>query len=101
NTYNALKQYDEARGWCNKAIALDSKHILAYSYKGDSFQGEGKYEEAIKEYNKAIARDPHFQEALDNKKAALEAIVSQASNKDFEILLKNTPLLRPSCWIYL
>lgn len=42
--------------------------------------------------NKAIALDPHFQEALDNKKAALEAIARQASDKNFEILLKNTPL---------
>ena len=92
NTYIFLKQYDEALKWCNKAIELDPNYADAYIGKGTTLHQLGKYEEAIVEYDKAIALKPHFQEALDNKKAALEAIARQASNKDFEILLKNTPL---------
>lgn len=54
--------------------------------------GLKKYKEAIIEYNKAIALDPEYENAIEDKKKVLGAIARQARDKDFEVLLENTPL---------
>lgn len=87
-----LGRYEEAIKDFTQAIALKPDYADSYRCKGDILHNLKRYEEAIKEYNKAIKLDPNFQDALDNKKEALQAIARQASDKDFEVLLANTPL---------
>lgn len=90
--YNHLEQYEEAIKHCNKAIELDPKCASAFCHKGYALYGLKKYKEAIIEYNKAIALDPEYKNAIVDKKMVLEAIARQASDKDLEVLLANTPL---------
>jgi ATP-dependent Lon protease len=90
--YNYLEQYEEAIKYCNKAIELDPKCASAFCHKGYALYGLKKYKEAIIEYNKAIALDPEYKNAIVDKKMVLEAIARQASDKDLEVLLANTPL---------
>ncbi|WP_121543491.1 tetratricopeptide repeat protein [Candidatus Rickettsia colombianensi] len=92
NAYNFLKQYDEAIKCCNKAVELDPKYAPKFCHKGYALYGLKKHQEAIIEYNKAIALDPKYENAIVDKRMVLDAIACQARDKDFEVLLENTPL---------
>jgi len=49
---------------------LTSRDVLNYTDKGDELFDEGKYEQAIAYYDKALAADPNDYEALYNKGVA-------------------------------
>ena len=50
---------------------VDPQSAEAWSDKGSAFQDLGKYDEALKAYDKAIEIDPHYAEAWNNKGTAL------------------------------
>ena len=81
----AVKAFDEA-------LRIKPDYAEAYNNKGYALNNLERYEEALAAYDKAIKLKPDAQHALNNKKETLQAIARQASDKDFEILLKNTPL---------
>lgn len=89
---NNLKRYEEAIVACDKAIELKPDYVEAYTIKGNALDGLERDEEAIAAYDKAIALDPKYENAIVDKKVVLDAIAHQASDKDFEVLLANTPL---------
>ncbi|MFP3012046.1 MAG: AAA family ATPase [Rickettsia sp.] len=86
-----LMRYKETLEVFNKVIALLPDEE-AYSDKGLALCYLKRYEEAIVAYDKAIALDPKYENAIVDKKMVLDAIAHQASDKDFEVLLANTPL---------
>ena len=45
--------------------------------KGSKLLGEGKYKEAISVYDKALAIDPNYENALNNKCVVLDIISNQ------------------------
>ena len=48
----------EAEDACKRSVSLDSSSAVTHACLGLVWQGTGKYEEAVKEYQLATARDP-------------------------------------------
>lgn len=75
-----INKPDDALENCNKAIELDSQLALAYNILGTIYHQKQNYEQAVKEYSKAIELSPRktFYEnraiayrAMGNKKLAM------------------------------
>ena len=53
-----LKRYDEAMQDINRAIALDSTYVLAYSYRGYLYNLKDDFTNAKKDFQKVIRKKP-------------------------------------------
>lgn len=49
-----MQKYALAITDCSKAIKINPQYANAYNARGDAYYGQGKYELAIADYNKAI-----------------------------------------------
>ncbi|MGG6265357.1 tetratricopeptide repeat protein [Leptolyngbya sp. AN03gr2] len=65
-------QYDLAIATYRKAIALNSKDILAYAYIADALRLQGKLDEAIQTYRQSISINPQFSYAYRGLGQALQ-----------------------------
>ncbi|MGE0020162.1 MAG: helix-turn-helix domain-containing protein [Draconibacterium sp.] len=65
-TYFSEDFMDSALILANKALSFDDKCSEAYVLKGVRYNQLGKYELAIKEFNKAIKYNPNYQYAFRN-----------------------------------
>jgi tetratricopeptide (TPR) repeat protein len=72
--YYSLKDYQNALAYCEKALALDSKNIVALGNKGGILIELGKYEEAITFIDKALAIDENNAINLGNKGLVLDRL---------------------------
>jgi tetratricopeptide (TPR) repeat protein len=62
------KNFDELASYADAAIKLDSKNPEGYYYKGVAFEHtKGKEQEALKNFNEALALDPDNTVYLKNK----------------------------------
>ena len=64
--------YDYARTLFDKAIEINPTNPILYSYKGDIFYKEKKYEDAIECYNKALKFNPKYVDVLKDKGSCLD-----------------------------
>ena len=69
--YYSLKDYQNAIAYCDKALAIDSKNIVALGNKGGILIELGKYEEAITFIDNALAIDENNAINLGNKGGVL------------------------------
>ena len=63
------KQFSEAKDILVKALAKDSKDVLANYYLGVAYAGMGENAKAVSSYQSAISIDPKFAEAYVNLSA--------------------------------
>jgi len=68
-------KYSEALGKFAEVEGADADYN-----RGNAFARLGKYEEAIKAYDKALQQQPQMQDAIDNK-AAVEALLQQQQSQ--------------------
>jgi len=61
-----LKRFDEARGFLQRASALDSNEAVVFDALGRAFAGLGDASNAIDNFNRAIELDPGLFEAHNN-----------------------------------
>jgi DnaJ family protein C protein 7 len=82
----SLKKYDEAIDDLSKAIELDQEYIKAYSKRAQCFIEVGRYEEAERDFNMVVLKDPQDREA---KKSLAEAkkLRKMAARKDYYKIL--------------
>jgi DnaJ homolog subfamily C member 7 len=56
-----LKKWKEAISACSKAINRDSTYTKAYKRRATCYTQEGEYEDAVRDLNEALERDPNDQ----------------------------------------
>jgi tetratricopeptide (TPR) repeat protein len=66
-----MKSYDEATLAFNKGIELDPTRPDTFSHRGRTLAKQGKYIEALADYDKAINLNDKFADAWYNKGIAL------------------------------
>jgi len=78
---NYAGQYQEAEGYCRKAIAIDPERHNAYKNLGISLAGQGRMGDAAKSYIRAVqanANDPraldHLENLIENNREIVSAI---------------------------
>jgi tetratricopeptide (TPR) repeat protein len=64
------KEYDEAINDLNEAIRLDPTYALAYRGRGDCYNEKGQYEDARRDFEKALSLNPK----LESVKTKLQQI---------------------------
>jgi tetratricopeptide (TPR) repeat protein len=58
---------DRAMESCERAIALDPRHDMAYNNRGVTYERRGEYDRAIADYSEAIRLNPNFALAYSNR----------------------------------
>ena len=76
-----MGQFEDAQHCFEKAVALDKKQTISYSWLADSFKEMGNYDEAYKNYNKAYS----ISDSEDYKKSAkaMEEKMNPGKKKGF------------------
>ena len=64
-------RHAEALAECNKALTINPWNHWAYSYRGSIYVKQGKYDQAIKEYKRALELSPGDEASIIGYKAAL------------------------------
>jgi tetratricopeptide (TPR) repeat protein len=64
--YSASKQLHEAVETFSKLIQVDSKNVLAYQGRADTYIRMGKHAEAIKDYDVVLQHEPKNSHVLNN-----------------------------------
>lgn len=59
---------------CNKPIESDPKNAVSWNLNGFALSYQGKYDEAIEAYDKAIELAPEWKIPLYNKRIALQKL---------------------------
>ena len=57
----------------NKAIDMNPDFVEAYYYRGNAYIKLRQYEKALVDYNSAIAINPNYENAVNNRKILLES----------------------------
>lgn len=65
-------RYGEAIDLLNKFISANPSDPDGYNYRGICFENRGQYYNAVVDYRRAIAIDPHHKEATKNLKRIIE-----------------------------
>ncbi len=89
--YHNLGEYDKAVH--EYVIAkMDNRNGLANNYLGETYYAQGKYDEAIDEFNEAINRNPHLIAAYFNRGLAkYKKGDTQQSLLDFRMVVELEP----------
>ena len=61
-----LKQFEEAIGWLNKAILINSNNHSVFNNLGVCYKELKKYPEALNNFKKALKVEPNYAEAHNN-----------------------------------
>ncbi len=69
-----LKRYEEALLACDRALALDQSHVVAWFFKGIAFGRLDRYNEAIQAYDHALTIDQNHAGAWFSRGNALHAL---------------------------
>jgi eukaryotic-like serine/threonine-protein kinase len=80
---------------CEKALTLGPQLAEGYTCLGNVLSGTGKYEEAVKHYQRALQLDPNSDYALGQLADAYQALGNSGAA---EAAYKNAIALRPSYW---
>lgn len=72
-----LGRYQEAITSFNQVLKLQPNYYQAWFHKGNIYLILESYEEAIRSYNKVLEINPDFQEAINNRKIAMDELRRQ------------------------
>jgi len=72
--YWALMNFEKERESYEQALRLDDKHVQAHVYLGHHLMDKGRVEEALGEYDTAVALDRYNPDALYNRALALRKL---------------------------
>jgi len=82
----SLKKYEEAIDDLSKAIDMDAEYIKAYSKRAQCYLEVGRYEEAERDYNMVVLKDPQDREAKKSLSEAKKLRKMQARKDYYKIL---------------
>jgi serine/threonine protein kinase/Tfp pilus assembly protein PilF len=86
---------EDARQACERAVSLDNKLPAGHVCRGITYNGTGKYEEAAKEFQDALARDPRSDDACRGLAPAYRGLGQlEAAEQSFQKAIA----LRPQYW---
>ena len=90
------KQWTEAaRQACERAVSLDNKLPAGHLCLGITYNGTGKYEEAAKEFQDALAKDPRSDDACRGLARAYQGLDQlEAAEQTYQKAIE----LRPQYW---
>jgi tetratricopeptide (TPR) repeat protein len=83
----SLRQHDEALKCYDKAIGLDANDKISWNSKGLVLMEMGKYDNAIRSFERALELDPDFGAAQDGLRIAREKISAQDIEKYARLVL--------------
>ena len=73
-TYVQQNNYQKGKEYLNLSIKINSNFAESYNSRGIIFAKEGKYQKAIKDYDKALSLKQKYFDANLNKAVALKLI---------------------------
>jgi serine/threonine-protein kinase len=85
----------QAETSCKKAVAMDSTQAASHSCLGMVYTGTGKYDDAIKEYSRAVEIEPTNDDAI---RGLASAYASLGRTDEAEKSLRVAIALRPQYW---
>jgi tetratricopeptide (TPR) repeat protein len=86
-TLSVEGRHAEALAECNKALMINPWNHWAYSYRGSIYVKQGKYDQAIKEYKRALELSPGDEASIMGYETAL-----QLQMKDVQSQYDPTPV---------
>ena len=90
--YIELNEFEKAQEVLDNSIAKNNKQPEPYSNLGYLYAKQMQFEAAINFYNKALALDPDFEQALVNKAAVLNVMGKKAeAQRLIQQVLKRNP----------
>jgi serine/threonine protein kinase/tetratricopeptide (TPR) repeat protein len=86
---------DDAQRSCEKSVSLDSNSANAHTCLGIVYEGTGKYEEAVKEYQLAMAADSANDDAIRGLASAYQRL---GRMEEAEATYRAAISARPNYW---
>ncbi len=83
-------QFQEAYQYYSNAISADSEYAQAYMKRGIALERMGKYEQALKDYDRALGINPHL-EFIRSRKAKVKILAAdfRGAQADIEAVVTN------------
>ena len=78
---HALEKYDDAINLYDLALKINNKFALTYAYKGLALGEQGKINDALKYFKKALSIDKDLELANISKETALRLLDSKKIKK--------------------
>ena len=100
-TYNALYDEDKAAEYYKKAIAIDPDYLEAHANYGGMLLDVGNVDEAIRQFNIVLTRDPNHQVALTLQAQAyrLKQLYPQSIDSARKAIKLNGKNAEPHMWL--
>ena len=86
---------EQAQAACEQSVGLDSNSASGHACLGLVYEGTGKYEEAVKEYQLATAREPTNDTAIRGLASAYQRL---GRMRDAEATYQAAIRVRPNYW---
>ena len=73
-TYFSVKDFENAKKWCEETIQLDNTHVQSIKMLGDTYKRSGNIDKAIELYTQAIAINANYDRAYYSLGVALKDV---------------------------
>ena len=93
--YKGKQRVDDASANCERALSLNPDLLEAHICLGNVFNGTGKYDNAVEEFQGALRSEPSSEDAL---RGLADAYTSLGNFAAAESIYKKVIALRPNYW---
>ena len=73
-TYFSVKDFENAKKWCEKTIQIDNAHVQSIKMLGDTYKRSGNIDKAIELYTQAIRINTNYDRAYYSLGVALKDV---------------------------
>ena len=73
-TYFSVRDFDNAKKWCEETIKLDNTHVQAIKMLGDTYKRSGNIDKAIELYTQAVEINANYDRAYYSLGVALKDV---------------------------